>query len=228
VDAATHQKRVLGGENLRIIYVSKYFSEIRRMGRHLQFFIINCLVFAVVAAVSSFAQADTHFGLDLGLIQDQKTISSRDVIQTTFYDAYIYLQANASYPFYLGFEYVYITTTQPDAVSLATATLTSSNAMAGMKYIFGKKELFSFSIMGSPVTQANYQVTGSASDLWSGTSLASKLSIHPALSPSLKLCVSLVYYSAAYASKTASSGSTTVSSFSRSLIIPTFALQYSF
>lgn len=189
---------------------------------------LSRLVFVIFTVVSSFAHADVHLGGDIGLMQDQKTITSRDLIQTTFYDAYVYLQASRNYPFYLGFEYVFISTTQPNTVATTTATLTSSNAMAGMKYVFGKKELFSITLMGSPFIQANYQVTGSASDLWSGSAFASKLSIHPELSSSLKLCASLVYYSATYTSKSSSSGSTTVSSFSRSLLIPTFGLQFSF
>jgi hypothetical protein len=189
---------------------------------------LSRIIFVIVSMISSLAQADIHVGADFGLIQDQKTITSRDLIQTTFYDASLYLQASRNHPFYLGFEYVYISTTQPNTVATTTATLTSSNAMAGMKYVLGKKELFSISIMGSPFIQANYQVTGSSSDLWSGSAFATKLSIHPELSSSLKLCVSLVYYSATYTSKSASSGSTTVSGFSRSLIIPTFGLQLNF
>lgn len=190
--------------------------------------VLSRLVFVICIAISSFARAEIHLGGDVGLIQDQKTFTSRDLIQSTFYDAYLYLQASRNYRFYLGFEYVYISTTQPNTVAITTATLTSSNVMAGMKYVFGKKELFSITLMGSPFIQANYQVTGSASDLWSGSAFASKLSIHPELSSSLKLCVSLVYYSATYTSKSDSSGSTTVSSFSRSLLIPTFGLQFNF
>ena len=190
--------------------------------------VLSRLFFVIITTISSFAKAGIHFGGDIGLIQDQKSITSRDLIQTTFYDAYLYLQASRNYPFYLGFEYIYISTTQPNTVATTTATLTSSNAMAGLKYVFGKRELFSISLLGSPFIQAIYQATGSASDLWSGSAFASKLSIHPELSSSLKLCVSLVYYSATYTSKSDSSGSTTISSFSRSLLIPTFGLQFNF
>lgn len=190
--------------------------------------LLSRILFMVFTTAASFAHADILLGGDIGLIQDQKSITSRDLIQTTYYDAYLYLQASRNYPFYLGFEYIFISTTQPNTVATTTATLTSSNAMAGLKYVFGRKELFSLSLMGSPFIQANYQVTGSASDLWSGSAFASKFSIHPELSSSLKLCVSLIYYSATYTSKSNSSGSTTVSSFSRSLLIPTFGLQFKF
>lgn len=182
----------------------------------------------IVLFMSPFATADIHFGADAGLIQDQKSITSRDIIQTTFYDANLYLQASRNYQFYLGFEYIQISTTQPNTVDTTTATLTSSNAMAGMKYVFGRKKLFSVSLMGSPFIQASYKVTGATSDLWSGAAFASKVSIHPDLTNSLKLCVSIVYYSATYTSKSESSGSTAVSSFSRSLLIPTLGLQFNF
>ncbi len=190
--------------------------------------VIRFISIFIILSISHLALADIHIGVDLGLIQDQKTITSRDIIQTTFYDANLYVQASRSYPFYLGFEYIQISTTQPNTVDTTTATLTSSNAMAGMKYVFGRKKLFSVSLMGSPFIQANYKVTGASSDLWSGSAFASKLSIHPDLTNSLKLCVSIVYYSATYTSKSESSGSTAVNSFSRSLLIPTLGLQFNF
>lgn len=174
------------------------------------------------------ARADILLGGDLGLIQDQKSISARDLIQTTYYDAYIYVQAGRSYPLYLGFEYIYINSTQPNAIATNTATLISSNAMASLKYVFGRRELYSISLMGSPFIQANYQVTGSASDLWSGSAFASKLTIQPELSASIKVCFSLIYYSASYTSKSESSGSTTVNGFTRSLIMPSLGLQLNF
>ncbi len=189
---------------------------------------LNRLFFLIITVSLSFAKADIHAGGDVGLIQDQKSITSRDLIQTTFYDVYIYLPASRNNSFYLGFEYNYMSTTQPNSVATTTATLTASNVMVGMKYVFGKKELFSISLMGSPSTQATYQVTGSKADLWTGSAFASKFSIQSELSSSLKLCVSLVYYSATYISKSSSSDSTTVSSFSRSLLIPTFGLQFKF
>jgi hypothetical protein len=174
------------------------------------------------------ARADILLGGDLGLIQDQKSISARDLIQTTYYDAYIYVQASRSYPLYLGFEYIYINSTQPNAIATNTATLISSNAMASLKYVFGRRELYSISLMGSPFIQANYQVTGSASDLWSGSAFASKFTIQPEIFASIKVCFSLIYYSASYTSKSESSGSTTVNGFTRSLIMPSLGLQLNF
>lgn len=190
--------------------------------------LIRCICIFIIFTLSSPTLADVHFGADIGLIQDQKSITSRDLIQTTFYDVNLYLQASKSYSIYLGFEYIHISTTQPNTVELTTATLTSSNAMAGIKYIFGRKKLFSVSLMGSPFIQANYEVTDATNDLWSGSAFASKLSIHPELSGSLKLCASVIYYSTTYTSKSTSSGSTSVSSFSRSLLIPTIGLQFNF
>lgn len=174
------------------------------------------------------AKADILLGGDVGLIQDQKSISSRDLIQTTYYDAFIYVQAGRTYPLYLGFEYIYVNSTQPNTTATNTATLISSNAMAALKYVFGRRELFSISLMGSPFIQANYQVTGSASDLWSGSAFASKFTIQPELSSSVKVCFSLIYYSASYTSKSESSGSTTVNGFTRSLLMPSLGLQLNF
>jgi hypothetical protein len=188
---------------------------------------ISPLIFAIIKIFFSYALADTHISGDIGFINDQKTISSRDIIQTTFYDASLYLQASPEYSLYLGFEYLYISNTQPNTAT-TTASLVSSNVMLGMKYVFGKKDFYSISLIGSPYIQANYQVTGLASDLWSGSAFASKFSLNPDLSTRVKLCVSLVYFSALYNSKSSSSGSTTINSFSRNLLMPTVGIQFNF
>jgi hypothetical protein len=190
--------------------------------------ILNLVLLTVTLTATIRARADIHLGVDAGIIQDQKSITSRDVIQTSFYDGYLYVQAGRSYPIYLGFEYIYISTTQPNTTATNTATLTSSNVMAAAKYVFGRRELYALSIMGSPFIQANYKITGSPSDLWSGSAFAGKFTVQPELSSSVKLCFSLIYYSASYTSKSESSGSTTVNGFTRSLIMPSLGLQLNF
>ena len=138
------------------------------------------------------------------------------------------MQAFDTFQLYAGIEYIYMSTTQPNTVATTTATLTASNAMLGLKYVFGKSGLFSISAMAAPTAQANYQVSGSPGDLWSGSAHAAKISISPELTSYLKLTVSVMYYSATYNSKNSTAGSTTVNSFSRNLLLPTVGLQFNF
>jgi hypothetical protein len=186
------------------------------------------ILFYVFSMCPLIAVGDIHVTSSVGFLQDQKSLTSRDLIQTSFYDFGVYLQAVRNYQFYLGFEYIYISTSQPNTTATNTASLISSNAMVALKYFFGRRKLFSVSVMGSPVIQANYKITGSATDLWTGSAFATKFSILPELSSSLKLSASVIYYSAIYTSKNSSGSSTTVSSFSRNLLVPTLGLQYDF
>jgi hypothetical protein len=183
---------------------------------------------AFLLTTSKVAWGNTHIGLGLGLIQDSRTTSSKDTLQNTLVEGYLFTPLFKSKSLYLGVEYLMITTSMPNGADENTATLSASNPFAAFKLSVGKKELLAITLMGSPTVQANYNVTGGvANDLWTGVAFATKIALQPELSSNWRLEASIIYFSATYTAKSSTSTSS-ISSFGRSLIIPTLGLQVYF
>ncbi|MFZ3228661.1 MAG: hypothetical protein WA160_00525 [Pseudobdellovibrio sp.] len=177
---------------------------------------------------SSLAEANISLHADIGLMQDQNSIASRNLVENYFYDLSIYGKVFQRTKIYFGFEYVFISSSNPLTV-YTSAVLTSSNPMVGIKYVAGKNDLIAMSLAGSPLTAATYSVTGLNSEEWSGTAVMAKISLQPELSNSVRANMSIAYFSANYSTRTSvASSSSNVSSFSRNLLVPALGLSYFF
>lgn len=189
--------------------------------------LVQLLIFFNLIFTAASSWGTTHIGLALGLVQDQRSTSSKDSLQNTLVEGYLFTPLFKTKSFFLGVEYLLITTSAPNGADENTATMTATNPMAAFK-LHLSKGLLSVTVMGSPSVQANYSVSsGVANDLWTGTSYAAKLTLHPNLSTSWKICASLMYFGASYTSKSSTSTSS-ISSFSRTLIIPTLGVEVYF
>ena len=186
------------------------------------------IVMALFAGFWSPAQANTHMGLAVGLVQDQRTTSSKDTLQNTLIDGYLFTPLFKTKSFFLGAEYMLITTSMPNGADDQTATLTANNPMMALKLNLDRNGNFSVSGMGSPSVTATYNVTGGvANDTWTGVAYAGKFSYHAEISQMWRVSTSITYFSATYSSKSSTSTSS-VSSFSRTLLIPSLGLEVYF
>lgn len=181
----------------------------------------------LIVIFSELSYGTTHVGFSAGYVQDQRSTNSKDSIQHTLFDAYLYTPLFKTKNFYLGVEYLLVNRTQPNGADANIATLASRNPMIGFKLNLGRSQLVSTAVMYCPTMQADYTVSSVSTDLWTGTSYAAKLSLQPELSPSTRLTLSVLYYSANYNTKSSTSTSK-LSGFSHTSIIPTMGIEFYF
>lgn len=173
------------------------------------------------------AQAKMEMGLALGLVQDQNSFSSKNSFQNSLYTGSLYLNVSESSSFLLGFEYSYLTHVYPVS-DTETATLISTNPMAGIKFVFGKEDIFAIGLAGSTSVQMSYKLTPGGSEIWSGPGFVGRLTIQPELSNVVRLVASFNYLSTSYTVKSATTEASTKTSVTRSLIIPTIGVSFTF
>ncbi len=172
--------------------------------------------------------ASTHMGLAVGLVQDSRSTSSKDTLQNTLIDGYLFTPLFKTKSFFLGAEYMMITTSMPNGADDQTASLVANNPMMALKLNFDRGGAFSVSVMGSPTVSATYNVTGSvANDTWTGQAFAGKFAYSAEISSSWRVATSITYFSASYTTKSSTSTST-LTSFSRTLLIPSLGLEVYF
>lgn len=192
------------------------------------YFLLMTLMTLMIGFGQPLHANSTHIGLAVGLVQDTRSTSSKDTLQNTLVDGYIFTPLFKTKSFFLGAEYMMITTSMPNGADDQTATLVANNPMMALKLSLDRNGFFSLSVMGSPYVSATYNVTGGvANDTWTGQAFAGKFSYHAELSSAWKVTTSLTYFSASYSSKSSTSTSS-VSSFSRTLLIPNLGLEVYF
>jgi hypothetical protein len=172
--------------------------------------------------------AEISLGIDMGFLQEQNSLSSKSLTQSTITDFYLLVVTGRGSAFSFGLDYLYISSQGPSPTDDQKNAFTSMSPMASMRIAPGKRKIYSLMLSYGPIVQASFQKTGHSPDLWTGSATALKLNAQPEIYNSLYLSLSLLYFSASYTAKSQNSGSTNASGLNRTVIAPLIGLRYDF
>jgi hypothetical protein len=174
----------------------------------------------------AFAFASLDAGIGGAVIQESKTISDQKNSTKNFYEVYGLTQIQ-KYPIHFGLSYLIVASTN-NLTATTTETLYSSNLYFMARFGFFKKEIVSLTLYYNPSVQATYSTTGNASDQWAGAAYALQFLLQPQMTDNFRLNGGVMYFSETYSSKSTTSASSSVTSFTRTTLLPALGMQYSF
>lgn len=191
---------------------------------------MSSLLFRLVFALPLFLCQNSLAGLSIGAAGNLSSISSQQLTTAptgseAVYDGNIAVQIRKDSSFYLVVGYLFASSVIPINATNA-ASLTSNNPYFGAKYVMFK-EFMAVGVYSAPQVQAIYTVSGQ-SETWSGTGVYSKLSFYPKLADWISLELAIVYYSASFNSKSATTNISSVTSFSQSIVAPMIGFKIMF
>lgn len=189
------------------------------------------LTVATILSLSvSASAARVLVGGSTAFVGDASTITTGSGGDSTYYDVFAYFRPHSKWNLYLGFEYIASSYSGPNSAGVASA-FSTDNAAVGLRYSFGKNEIFYAGAAFGVAANANYQTTGNSAEAWTGSSMIFQIGLRPELSKKLRLKAAVHYVSASYGSKTpagATSPSSSVQSFTRTSYFPTLGIEYGF
>lgn len=188
------------------------------------------LIAAMILLFPPLAFAHVQLGGSAAFAGEANTIASGGTSDSTYYNAFAYFTPYSKWNLSVGIEYVASSYNGPNSAGV-NSVLTADTAALGLRYAFGKGEVFYAGAAFGITANANYQTTGAGAEAWTGSAMIFQAGLRPALSKHWRLKAAAHYVSASYASKKSTSGaasSSAVNSFTRASYFPTLGLEYEF
>jgi hypothetical protein len=169
-------------------------------------------------SVSRAADPSLLAELQFNISQDTMANSTTTAGQSSIYLGGIYLRMHPKAKVYLGAEAMSGSSiVKMDATTQAKAS--SQDVLLGVRYNFGKHEMFSVGAMYGVAAKVSYDLLSATSiEKWSGTSTMFRVGVTPNLRGSLSVLINLNYYSATYLKETSGDVVT------RAMLFPTVGL----
>ena len=166
------------------------------------------------------------FGFSGAVTQENKNISTQKTSTKNFYEVYGLSQLQ-KWPIHVGIAYMIVSSSN-ELTETTNEALSSANLYFVMRFGLFKKEPLSLTLYYNPSVQATYSTTGNAADKWTGSGYALQILWQPEITETFRLNGGVMYHSEAYTSKSTTSASSTVESFTRTTLLPVLGMQYSF
>lgn len=185
-----------------------------------QVFILILFIFVNATA----ARAALLLDLDATISQDTLSSGTDSSSTKNLYGGGVYVPVDNKQTFYLGA--TFLSGSSVSSASAGETTFTNQDIILGVKWFMDRNQTFILSAGYGLQSKAYYQdpSTGTA-QTWDGTSIYAKLTIAPRIGR-FNAGMSIIYYQGTYAQKTVSSTVSNISN-SRAVVIPGFALAYS-
>ncbi|MBC7465340.1 MAG: hypothetical protein H7256_05055 [Bdellovibrio sp.] len=178
--------------------------------------------------MSSVSSADFSLGLEAGWMSGASSIATGTRVESYFYDANFKVQIPKTHRTKLAVEYVLISTSDK-ITDTSAVSMELQNFMFGLHQSFLQNDLIAISLLYSPFAVAVSNRTYSNPVTFRGASTLVKIALQPNLTNKIRLIFSMNFFSATYGSNQDSSGTGTVNpGFSKSLLIPSFGVNYDF
>lgn len=184
----------------------------------------------LILLTSSHAYARVQVGGSAAFAGEANTIASGGSSDSSYYDAFAYLTPYSKWNLYVGLEYVASSFTGPNSAGV-NSVFSTDNAALGLRYTFGKSEVFYVGGAFALAANASYQTTGAAAETWTGSSMIFQAGLRPELNKKWRVKAAVHYVSSTYSSKktaNAASSSSAVNSFTRTSYFPTLGIEYCF
>jgi hypothetical protein len=171
---------------------------------------VKWCTFLIITWASHFSWVAVSWAVDPSLLaelqfnvsQDTMSNSTTTAGQSSIYLGGVYLRMHPKTKVYLGAEALSGTSiVKVDTTTQAKAT--SQDVLLGMRYNFGKHEIFSVAAMYGVAAKVSYDLLSATSvEKWSGTSYMLRFGVTPNLKGNLSVLINLNYYSATYLKET--------------------------
>lgn len=173
---------------------------------------------------SPLARAGVLLDLDATISQDTLASGSETTSTKNIYGGGIYVPVDNKDRFFLGA--TFLAGSSVSSTSAGETTFTNQDIILGAKWFMDRNQTFILSAGYGIQSKASYQdPTSGVVETWDGTSVYVKFTVAPRIGR-FNAGMSIIYYQGSYAEKTISS-TVSAASNSRAVLIPGFALSYS-
>lgn len=180
------------------------------------------LFFIIIFLKANTSSALGMLDLGGGYISDSFVSTTQNSSNKYFYNVNAFLSINKNW--YAGWSYLGFNTT--DKVSGTQVALSGYGSGPAVKLIFGKSKVFQLTGTYNILSKGTHTTTSSTETL-DGYSYMGQLAVLPEYNDSLRIGVALTYIGCNYSTKTVSNTQSNIS-YSKSWIIPSFLMQFSF